>query len=209
MRRSGCGAASALAASAPCGTRCSLSNLAERVTELSLPAYFFHGVYDYTVSYQLAKDYVESLKAPLKGFYTFTGPLTAQSWKSRKKPRESCARMCWQERTVSLTVPASEAAGSHRQRWGGVRRAAGKPVWALIIVLVSAPFGALAYPASSTTSRQVERCRSVSHPRPRLCQAPPVLDGLQLLGRPARPTPSCPDHPARGSPTIPALSSVT
>ena len=46
-------------------------DLADSVTELALPAYFFHGVHDYTVNYQLAKDYVEALKAPLKGFYTF------------------------------------------------------------------------------------------------------------------------------------------
>jgi len=47
------------------------TNLADRAAELALPAYFFHGTYDYTVNYQLAKDYVERLKAPLKGFYTF------------------------------------------------------------------------------------------------------------------------------------------
>jgi pimeloyl-ACP methyl ester carboxylesterase len=46
-------------------------DLADRVPELALPAYFFHGIYDYTVNYQLAKDYVEALTAPLKGFYTF------------------------------------------------------------------------------------------------------------------------------------------
>jgi pimeloyl-ACP methyl ester carboxylesterase len=46
-------------------------NLADRVTKLALPAHFFHGVHDYTVNYQLARDYVEALKAPLKGFYTF------------------------------------------------------------------------------------------------------------------------------------------
>jgi pimeloyl-ACP methyl ester carboxylesterase len=46
-------------------------DLADRVAELSLPAYFFHGVYDYTVNRQLAKGYVQRLKAPLKGFYTF------------------------------------------------------------------------------------------------------------------------------------------
>jgi pimeloyl-ACP methyl ester carboxylesterase len=46
-------------------------DLADRVAELALPAYFFHGVHDYTTSYQLAADYVEALKAPLKGFYTF------------------------------------------------------------------------------------------------------------------------------------------
>ncbi len=32
---------------------------------------FFHGRYDYTCSYTLAKSYFEKLKAPLKGFYTF------------------------------------------------------------------------------------------------------------------------------------------
>lgn len=47
------------------------TDLAERVPELALPAYFFHGRHDYTVSYQLAKDYVGRLTAPLKGFYTF------------------------------------------------------------------------------------------------------------------------------------------
>jgi pimeloyl-ACP methyl ester carboxylesterase len=46
-------------------------NLADRVPELALPAYFFHGVYDYTVSYQLARHYAAGVKAPLKGFYTF------------------------------------------------------------------------------------------------------------------------------------------
>jgi pimeloyl-ACP methyl ester carboxylesterase len=47
------------------------TNLAESLTELALPIYFLHGVYDYTCSYTLAKSYFEQLKAPLKGFYTF------------------------------------------------------------------------------------------------------------------------------------------
>ena len=47
------------------------TDLAERVTELALPVYFFHGIHDYTCSYSLARDYFERLKAPLKGFYTF------------------------------------------------------------------------------------------------------------------------------------------
>jgi pimeloyl-ACP methyl ester carboxylesterase len=47
------------------------TDLADRVAELALPAYFFHGAYDYTVNCQLAKEYVGRLKAPLKGFYTF------------------------------------------------------------------------------------------------------------------------------------------
>jgi pimeloyl-ACP methyl ester carboxylesterase len=36
-----------------------------------IPVYFFHGIYDYTVSYNLARAYFEKLKAPVKGFYTF------------------------------------------------------------------------------------------------------------------------------------------
>ena len=67
-------------------------DLAERVTELALPAYFFHGVCDYTVNYQLAQDYVEALKAPLKGFYTFErsahSPMLEEPQKSQRIMRE-------------------------------------------------------------------------------------------------------------------------
>jgi pimeloyl-ACP methyl ester carboxylesterase len=38
---------------------------------LSIPTYFVHGRYDYTASYDLARDYFEKLDAPVKGFYTF------------------------------------------------------------------------------------------------------------------------------------------
>lgn len=47
------------------------TDLRKEVTELNLPVYFFHGIHDYTVSYTLAKDYFENLKAPIKRFYTF------------------------------------------------------------------------------------------------------------------------------------------
>jgi len=47
------------------------TNLALEVTEINIPVYFFHGIYDYTVSYNLAKDYFNKLNAPIKGFYTF------------------------------------------------------------------------------------------------------------------------------------------
>ena len=47
------------------------TDLTQQITELEIPVYFFHGKYDYTCSYPLAKDYFEKLKAPLKGFYTF------------------------------------------------------------------------------------------------------------------------------------------
>jgi pimeloyl-ACP methyl ester carboxylesterase len=41
------------------------------VPKLDIPVYFMSGIYDYTVSYALAKDYFEKLQAPMKGFYTF------------------------------------------------------------------------------------------------------------------------------------------
>ena len=67
-------------------------DLADRVKELALPAYFFHGVHDYTVNYQLAKDYVEGLKAPLKGFYTFGrsahSPVLEEPQKAQRIMRE-------------------------------------------------------------------------------------------------------------------------
>jgi len=68
------------------------TDLAERVTELTLPTYFFHGIYDYTVNYQLAKDYFEGLKAPLKGFYSFDrsahSPILEEPEKARRIMRE-------------------------------------------------------------------------------------------------------------------------
>jgi pimeloyl-ACP methyl ester carboxylesterase len=67
-------------------------NLADSVRELAIPAYFFHGVYDYTVNYQLAKDYAGRLKAPLKGFYTFErsahSPMLEEPEKARRIIRE-------------------------------------------------------------------------------------------------------------------------
>lgn len=47
------------------------TDLTTKVPKLDIPVYFFHGIYDYTCSYTLAKDYFENLQAPLKGFYTF------------------------------------------------------------------------------------------------------------------------------------------
>ena len=46
-------------------------DLSQEVLELYLPVYFFEGVYDYTCSTTLARDYFEKLKAPVKGFYMF------------------------------------------------------------------------------------------------------------------------------------------
>ena len=47
------------------------TDLTKQMPKLDIPVYFFDGIYDYTVSYTLAKDYFEKLQAPVKGFYTF------------------------------------------------------------------------------------------------------------------------------------------
>jgi pimeloyl-ACP methyl ester carboxylesterase len=47
------------------------TDLSEKVTNLSIPVYFFEGVYDYTCSYAEAKSYFQKLEAPIKGLYVF------------------------------------------------------------------------------------------------------------------------------------------
>jgi pimeloyl-ACP methyl ester carboxylesterase len=68
------------------------TDLTERVPELALPAYFFHGICDQTVSYELAKTYAEKLKAPLTGFYTFYqsahSPIFEEPHKARRIMRD-------------------------------------------------------------------------------------------------------------------------
>lgn len=47
------------------------TNLIETISDFKIPIYFFHGLYDYTCSYELAKKYFDKITAPVKGFYTF------------------------------------------------------------------------------------------------------------------------------------------
>jgi pimeloyl-ACP methyl ester carboxylesterase len=49
----------------------STHDLAKENTMFKIPVYFLHGVYDYTCSYELAKEYFDKINAPQKGFYTF------------------------------------------------------------------------------------------------------------------------------------------
>jgi len=64
------------------------TDLTKKVTRLEVPVYFFHGVYDYTVSYPLAKSYYEQLDAPVKGFYTFTKSAHSPLFEEPKRMRE-------------------------------------------------------------------------------------------------------------------------
>jgi pimeloyl-ACP methyl ester carboxylesterase len=64
------------------------TDLTQKVPELGLPVYFFHGIYDYTVSYTLAKSYFEELQAPLKGFYTFEQSAHSPMFEEPEKMRK-------------------------------------------------------------------------------------------------------------------------
>jgi pimeloyl-ACP methyl ester carboxylesterase len=47
------------------------SDLSVDIPAVSIPVYFFHGIYDLTCSYDVAKSYFEKLDAPVKEFFTF------------------------------------------------------------------------------------------------------------------------------------------
>jgi pimeloyl-ACP methyl ester carboxylesterase len=46
-------------------------DLSEDIPAVTIPVYFFHGIYDLTCSYDVAKLYFEKLDAPVKEFFTF------------------------------------------------------------------------------------------------------------------------------------------
>jgi pimeloyl-ACP methyl ester carboxylesterase len=48
-----------------------VTDLTKQVQDLDIPVYFIGGIYDYTVSTALAKEYFQQIQAPVKGFYTF------------------------------------------------------------------------------------------------------------------------------------------
>jgi len=47
------------------------TDLTAEIVTLDVPTYFVSGIYDYTVNYTLAREFLEELEAPVKGFYTF------------------------------------------------------------------------------------------------------------------------------------------
>jgi pimeloyl-ACP methyl ester carboxylesterase len=64
------------------------TDLSKQIPALDLPVYFFHGIYDYTCSYTVAKSYFEKLKAPIKGFYTFEHSAHSPLFEEQGKMRE-------------------------------------------------------------------------------------------------------------------------
>lgn len=47
------------------------SDFIDQVPRLEVPFYVLQGKFDYQVSYALARDFVQAIEAPVKGFYTF------------------------------------------------------------------------------------------------------------------------------------------
>lgn len=47
------------------------TDLRKIIQKLDIPVYFFSGIYDYTVNYEMSEDYLVQLSAPVKGFYLF------------------------------------------------------------------------------------------------------------------------------------------
>ena len=64
------------------------TNLMIQVPKLDIPVYFFSGVYDYTVSYTLSKEYFEKLQAPIRGFYTFQKSAHSPIFEEPQKVKE-------------------------------------------------------------------------------------------------------------------------
>ena len=64
------------------------TDLCQQVPELDVPLYLLHGVHDYTCCLSLAREYVDRVRAPVKGFYTFDrsahSPLFEEPGKARR-----------------------------------------------------------------------------------------------------------------------------
>jgi pimeloyl-ACP methyl ester carboxylesterase len=64
------------------------TDITAAVPELRIPAYFLHGIYDYTVAYPLTKAYFAQLKAPRKGFYTFAHSAHSPIFEEAERTRQ-------------------------------------------------------------------------------------------------------------------------
>jgi pimeloyl-ACP methyl ester carboxylesterase len=63
------------------------TDLTKLVTDLPIPAYFLHGLYDYTVSYPMAKAFASHLRAPQVGFYTFPDSAHSPAFEEPERTR--------------------------------------------------------------------------------------------------------------------------
>jgi pimeloyl-ACP methyl ester carboxylesterase len=64
------------------------TDLTRQTNEVNIPVYFFHGIYDYTVSYTLAKEYFKVLNAPVKEFFSFENSAHSPHFEEPQKVKE-------------------------------------------------------------------------------------------------------------------------
>ncbi len=64
------------------------TKLIDKVPELEIPVFFMSGIYDYTVSYTLAREYFEKIKAPQKRFHTFERSAHSPLFEEPEKMRQ-------------------------------------------------------------------------------------------------------------------------
>jgi len=64
------------------------TDLSKECLKFEIPIYFFHGVYDQTVSYKLAKGYFDLIEAPRKAFFTFENSAHSPVFEEPQKVKE-------------------------------------------------------------------------------------------------------------------------
>lgn len=69
-------------------TKILASDIPAEIRSIDIPVYFFHGRHDYTVSYALARQYFDELRAPQKAFYTFPASAHSPIFEEPSRSRE-------------------------------------------------------------------------------------------------------------------------
>lgn len=85
------------------------ADLTKLVQKLDLPLYFFTGLHDLTANHDLARDYFDLIKAPVKGFYTFANSAHSPLFEEPQRAR-AILRQDVLTRTNQL-ADGTEAAG--------------------------------------------------------------------------------------------------
>lgn len=83
------------------------SDLIKLVSRLEVPLYVLHGRYDYQVSYTLAKEFVQAIQAPIKGFYTFDNSAHSPCFEEPDKMCEILKRDVMQHKTSLADLSAT------------------------------------------------------------------------------------------------------
>jgi len=64
------------------------TDLSLEIENIKVPAYFFSGIYDYTVAYPLSLKFFEKINAPIKGFYTFKNSAHSPIFEEKERFKE-------------------------------------------------------------------------------------------------------------------------